>query len=157
MHEVIIIVAKYFILLPIIGIAVVAWQLSNSERLKLCSVLVIGGAITFILSRIGSHVYHDPRPFVVGHFAPLIPHGNDNGFPSDHTLASAFLAYTALYFSKPLGWYMVTIALLIGVSRVLTGVHHVIDIIGSFIIAGIGCYLAIILLNYFSSKKKLAA
>jgi undecaprenyl-diphosphatase len=156
MHEFIIIVAKYFIILPVVGILVVGFRLPTQEKLKLCSILAIGGVITLALSRIGSHLYHDPRPFVVGHFTPLIPHAHDNGFPSDHTLASAFLAYTALYFSKNIGWVMVTIALLIGVARVLAGVHHVIDVIGGFIIAGLGCYLAIISMNYFTSKKKLA-
>src|SRR3569833_455506 len=140
MHETIIIVAKYFVILPLLGITVLAIRLPGKDKLRLGLVLAVGGALAFILSRIGSHVYHDPRPFVVGHFTPLLPHGHDNGFPSDHTLVSAFLAYSALYFSKRIGWVLVTIALLIGIARVLAGVHHTIDIIGSFVIAGLSCY-----------------
>jgi undecaprenyl-diphosphatase len=152
MHEFIIIVAKYFVILSIIGVAIATVALSTSQRLKFFGVVAIGGVITLLLARLSSHFYHDPRPFVVGKFVPLIPHGNDNGFPSDHTLISAFLAYATLYFSKKIGWTLVSIAVLIGISRVAAGVHHFTDIIGSFVIAGLGCWIAILLVNRLTKK-----
>jgi undecaprenyl-diphosphatase len=66
----------------------------------------------------------DPRPFVTQHVAPLFPHAPDNGFPSDHTLASMFLAVCALFYSTR--W---------GGARIAAHVHSPIDILGAIALA----------------------
>jgi len=79
--------------------------------------------------------YYNPRPFVVGDFTPLIPHEPDNGFPSDHILLSSAISTVIYPFSKKvsvLSWFF---TILIGISRILAGVHQPIDIAGSLIIA----------------------
>lgn len=142
MHEIIIIVAKYFVVLPLIGVGIVALQLKGRERYEFIGVVVGGGILSLLISRLSSHMYHDPRPFVVGHFKPLIPHGNDNGFPSDHTLISSFFGFTTLYYSRKYGTVLLVLAALIGWSRVAAGVHHLTDVVGSFVIAAIGSAIA---------------
>ena len=91
--------------------------------------------LTFIVSKIGALLYFDPRPFVVGHFIPLIPHEPDNGFPSDHVLLCASIAAVVFPSNKYLGIVLLLLTLMVGVARVHTGVHHAIDIIGSLVIA----------------------
>jgi len=91
--------------------------------------------ISFILSRIFASLYFDPRPFVENHFVPLVPHGPDNGFPSDHTLLSAVIASVFYKFSKKAGLALWAAALFIGISRVYVGVHHPVDILASIAIA----------------------
>lgn len=91
--------------------------------------------LIYIVSRVVAQFYYDPRPFVVGHFLPLIPHEPDNGFPSDHTLLGVAMAVVIYPFSKKISMISWTLAILAGTSRVLAGVHHLIDILGSAAIA----------------------
>ncbi len=77
-------------------------------------------------------VYYDPRPFVVGHFAPLIGHSADNGFPSDHSLLTSAVATLVAYFHLPLGLLLWVLALAVGASRVYAGIHHPIDVLGAY-------------------------
>ncbi len=77
-------------------------------------------------------LYHDPRPFVVGHFTPLIAHSPDNGFPSDHSLLTSAVATLVAYFSLPLGVVLWLLALAVGAARVYAGIHHWIDVLGAY-------------------------
>ena len=71
-----------------------------------------------------------PRPYEQPGFVPLVTketHGHS--FPSRHALSSAVLATVWLYFYPVIGWAMVAVTVLICVLRVLTGVHHVRDVV----------------------------
>lgn len=142
MHQAVIVVAKYFILLSVL---LAVWTFAEQPRGKKKEMIVVGlvGAVLSVaLAKLGSHLYYDPRPFVTGHFTPYFSHGNDNGFPSDHTLLASFLAFLSLRYSKKFGAVLLILALAIGLSRVQAGVHHLIDIIGSFVCTGIGVSVA---------------
>ena len=76
-----------------------------------------------------------PRPYEQPGFTPLVPketHGKS--FPSRHALSAAVLAAVWLYFYPAAGCVMVGIALLICCLRVLTGVHHVRDVVCGFVL-----------------------
>ncbi len=127
--------AKYFIYLIILA-AVICFFFLNREKKKEAIVFsVIALPIIYIVAKIGGTLYYDPRPFIVGHFTPLISHSPDNGFPSDHALLASALAMVAHYFNKKAGIIFWLFAILVGASRVLVGVHHAIDIVGSMIIS----------------------
>ena len=78
---------------------------------------------------------------------PLISHNSDNGFPSDHTLLSSLLGFAILPFAPVMGAITLIFALLIGIARVMSNVHHPLDIIGSFVFTG-----AAVLIAYYSTK-----
>lgn len=90
--------------------------------------------LSYISARIVSRFYFDPRPFVAGNFAPLIPHAADNGFPSDHALLGAAIAFAVFRFDQRLGSVLLILAIFVGAARVVAGVHHVMDIAGSIAI-----------------------
>lgn len=142
MHEIIKIVAQYFIVLSLLGAFVVFLRIDKRLRLQFMLTLILGGALSYLLAKVGSHFYTDPRPFVQGHFTPLLAHSNDNGFPSDHTLFAATLAWVSLAYSRKIGASLLILTLLIGLSRMAAGVHHSWDILGSFAFAAIGVYTA---------------
>jgi len=96
--------------------------------------------VSYIAAKLISRFYFDPRPFVVGNFTPLIPHTADNGFPSDHALLGAAIAFSIFHFNKKLGFLLLYLTALVGVARVMAGVHHATDIAGS---------VAIVLIVYF--------
>lgn len=142
MHQIVIIVAKYFIVLAALLAAVVWLKASTPEKKRFIALAILGAIFSLVLAKVGNKLHSDPRPFVVGHFTPYFSHGADNGFPSDHTLLASFIAFTTWRFSKTAGVVLLIIAILIGLSRVIAGVHHLQDIIGSIIFAFIGVWLA---------------
>ena len=118
------------------GIAVVYFLMQSRPRQKrmlIFAALVL--PLVYIVSLIGGALYDDPRPFVVGHFTPLIPHKPSNGFPSDHVLWSAATAAIIFPNNKYLSLILWLLAVLVGASRVYVGVHHPIDILGSIAMA----------------------
>ncbi|HSX42902.1 MAG TPA: phosphatase PAP2 family protein [Candidatus Saccharimonadales bacterium] len=138
MHAIVIVVAKYFIVIPVIGVLWVLVTAPREQRLKLVGQLLLGAFLTVLFAKAGSYLYHDPRPFVVGHSTPYFPHSPDNGFPSDHTLLAAFLAYWVYLYRRNVGILLCVVALLIGAARVVAGVHHPMDILGSLVFACLG-------------------
>lgn len=143
MHGLVIIIAKYFIVFTVLALPVVFFQLKEKRTRCIFTLSIVGGGLlALLLAHIASGLFYNPRPFVVGHFTPLISHTNTNGFPSDHTLLSAFIGWTLLLsFSKKYGTAVLAIAFIVGSARVLAGVHHPIDIVGSFIISFIAALI----------------
>jgi len=135
LNTLIINMANYlFLLLPAIG---AVWFLRLPRALQK-EVVVIGlltGALALLLGRLIAAFYFDPRPFVTGHFAPLIPHDPDNGFPSDHTLLSSAIAMTVTLRDRRFGLVLWPLALLVGLARIASGLHSPTDVIGSFVLA----------------------
>ena len=130
----IIVTAKYLIAVPVLVLLAYIVFLRGKTLWRLIWLSFASLPVAYLLGRLADLVYYDPRPFVVGHFEPLIAHAADNGFPSDHTLLSATIAMIVMYINKRVGLALWLIALGIGIARVLVGVHHVTDIAASMLI-----------------------
>lgn len=61
-------------------------KLEGSTRKKFIIIALSVGVLAVLIAKIGSWLYYNPRPFVVGDFPSYFYHPNNNGFPSDHTL-----------------------------------------------------------------------
>jgi undecaprenyl-diphosphatase len=130
--------AKYLIIVPVAAVVYMLLNLKGQKRKDFFILLVGVGILSLLFAKVGGHLYDDPRPYIKDGVTPLFAHSGDpNGFPSDHTLFSAFVGFVALSYSKKIGIILLVIAGLIGWARVAAGVHHFIDIIGSFAITGI--------------------
>lgn len=128
--------ASTYLWYAIIGIAIVYFLMQSRPRQKrmlIFAALVL--PLVYIVSIIGGAFYDDPRPFVVGHFSPLIPHKPNNGFPSDHVLWSAATAAIIFSSNRYLSIILWLLTILVGAARVHAGVHHPIDIAGSVLMA----------------------
>lgn len=148
MHELVIFIAKYFIIIPAIG---AVWTLATApseQRLRMTLLLGLSGLLAILFAKIGSHLYYDPRPFVTDHVTPYFVHSADNGFPSDHTLLAALLAYWVFIYRKGVGSVLIIIALLVGSARIIAGVHHLNDILGSLLCAAVGLAIAFSILRF---------
>lgn len=135
LNNLIIFGAQYLIwIIAIIAIGYIAKQKKEKQlRIILLGIIIL--PISYVVAKILARFYYDPRPFVVNNFVPLIFHEADNGFPSDHTLLGAAIASVISLFNKKTGIILFILALLVGISRVLIGIHHTVDIIGSLAIA----------------------
>lgn len=142
MHQLIILIAKYLIVIPVI-LAIYVWLgLDKSAKKQFIGMAIVAGIITYGLAKIGGALFYDSRPFVVGHFTPYFSHAGDNGFPSDHTLFGSWLGFLVIRYSRKLGYVTLALAVLVGLARVAAGVHHLIDIIAAFVFAAIGMAVA---------------
>lgn len=142
MHHIITLIAKDFIIIPPLILAIVWLRLSTKNKKQAIVIAIIASAITVALAFIGSKLFNDPRPFIAGNFEPYFAHGADNGFPSDHTLLAGLCAALTCIYSKRFGVLALVVAATIGTSRVVAGVHHEADIIGSLVFAGLGTVVA---------------
>lgn len=144
--------AKYLIAVIILVAGIFWLQLNNADK----KMLAIRGAITlpvsFIIARLISLVFNNPRPFVVEHTIPLVQHAADNGFPSDHTLLAAACAALVWSYDKKFGGVLYVLAIIVGASRVAADVHHTIDIIGSLVIASVVVWAVVMIQKRRAAK-----
>jgi undecaprenyl-diphosphatase len=143
--------AKYLPLV-ITGIFFVWFLTQPKSRQK--EILIIACAylpLVLLISWAASLLYYNPRPFVVGHFEPLIPHKANNGFPSHHMLLASTAAALAFMFNRRLGLVLWVLAAFAGLFRVCAGVHHMVDIAGSALISVIA--LVLVRLCVFRRRK----
>jgi len=126
--------AKYLLFVSAV-IAIIYFLKQSRQRQKEILVFaLILFPLSYIIAKILGHFFYDPRPFAIENFMPLIPHAADNGFPSDHTLLGAAIAFAVFRFNKKLGLFLLVLAILVGLARILAGVHHAADIAGSILI-----------------------
>ncbi len=130
MNFISIFIARYLYIFSIAAAVVffVAKTREIKKRLAVCFVAI--ASLSYIISRIASRFYYDPRPFVAGHFTPLIAHAPDNGFPSDHVLLAGAVAMAVYFYNKKLGAALWAIAAVIGIARIYAGIHHFADVFG---------------------------
>lgn len=135
MNILIVFAAKYLIYISV-AIALVWFFCEPREKKK--EILLFAAVllpVSYAVAKVAGHFFFDPRPFVAGNFTPLIPHVPDNGFPSDHALAGAAIAFAIFRFNKKIGAFLLLLAVLVGAARVAAGVHHAVDIAASVAIA----------------------
>lgn len=85
-----------------------------------------------------------PRPFLVLPAHVLVPQARDASFPSDHAAVTTAIG-VALILGGPAVWGVAATigAVLIGIARVMVGVHYPSDIVGGVVVGG-GCAAAVI-------------
>jgi len=136
MNIVLIFCAKYLFVIPFIIAAIFFFRQSRAMQIKILVFGLACAAISYLIALIAGQLYFDPRPFVVGHFKPLIEHDTENGFPSDHVLLVSTVATVVTVFNKKIPLLLWFFTIVIAIARVYVGVHHIIDVVGSMFIAG---------------------
>jgi undecaprenyl-diphosphatase len=84
---------------------------------------------------------------------PLFIHGGYNSFPSGHATFFASLALAMFFYHKKRGWYFLLSALIIGLARIISGVHYPIDIVAGYIIGVCSAYFVIKLFRPWFKRK----
>ena len=116
-------------------------------RWKEISLVFFSGISAWVIANIIKIIIQAPRPYLV--FENIIPllQKTDFSFPSGHATFYMALA-TALCFShKKVGYIFMFFAILIGLTRVISGVHFPIDILGGYILGILVAYLVNFLYN----------
>ncbi|MDE2040852.1 MAG: phosphatase PAP2 family protein, partial [Patescibacteria group bacterium] len=116
--------AQYLFVLPIVILGIYFFMQPRENWKRMAAFAVSAALLAYLIGVVGGLSYYDPRPFVVGHFTPLIPHASDNGFPSDHALLVSAVAMIGTMWNRRLGSWLWVLAALVAIARVYVGVHH---------------------------------
>lgn len=111
------------------------WQVFLQKKREILSVF-FDGALAWLLARLFKVFFHILRPAdVMSQIKPLVVE-NGYAFPSGHATFFMALAIAIFFFHKKMGYVFIVFALLIGIARVVAGVHYPVDILAGFILGG---------------------
>lgn len=98
-------------------------------------------------------VFAVPRPFLqFSHIIPLFPYGGFDSFPSGHATLFAAMG-TAIYMAhKKIGAIFLLMAIMIGLARVISGVHFPIDILAGWTLGSLSV-IGVWQIIYYLRKK----
>lgn len=121
--------------------ALLAYLLAGRSRMLFPSVAV--PTVGFVLVSALRIVCGRMRPYERFGLPPVIPKKTKGkSFPSRHVFSAAIIAATFLVQSEPFlavaGIVLALLALLLGVLRVVSGVHYISDVAAALVCAGIG-------------------
>ena len=89
----------------------------------------------WVVTDILKSIIGNPRPFIVfENLKPLFLHGGMDSFPSGHATFMSALAVSMYLVNKKVGIYFIIGAILVGLSRIIGGVHFPIDILFGYTI-----------------------
>jgi undecaprenyl-diphosphatase len=136
--------AVYFPYLVVILIAIFFLFLHKRKEMLL---VFFSGALAYVLAYVLKFIFHTLRPFdALPQVHALIPESG-YAFPSGHATFFMALAVSIFFYHKKAGlpaqagYVFMFFAFLIGLARIIAGVHFPIDILGGFILGGAISYL----------------
>jgi undecaprenyl-diphosphatase len=129
----------------ILGIAAISIVIFLYRRRPLSKIFFFGLG-TFVLSYICllliQYLYFRPRPFVALKINPLIDLSTQNpSLPSFHTILAFIIALVVYAVNKKWGIVFLVFATLVGLARVLVGVHWFSDVLASVILVLLSSFL----------------
>ena len=94
-----------------------------------------------LVSYVFKFLFHTLRPFDAFPQVHSLISESGYSFPSGHATFFMALAVAIFFYHKKAGYWFIFFALLIGIARIIAGVHFPIDILGGFVLGGIVSYL----------------
>lgn len=152
MEQLIIFGAEY-LLGGIIAGAVVGIRMYKNLRLKILYAALIALPLGYALARAAGLLFQHHQPFAEQGFEPLVPHAVDNSFPSDHVLMGGIFSSLAFLGDKRFGLALWVLTLLVGLSRMLAGLHYAVDVFVSVVLALLAVGAAWMLLSFTAAGK----
>ena len=94
--------------------------------IPLCAILIVT-----ILRK----TFYIPRPFIQFGFEPLLAHEDSSTFPSKHTTSAFIISYAIARLNLYAGILLFLLSFIIGLTRIISGIHRPLDILSGFVIA----------------------
>lgn len=96
--------------------------------------------LAFLFVTVFRKIINRPRPYEHMNIEPLRGHKHGESFPSRHSVSAMIIALVCFYAHLYVGVFAMIIAVIICLTRILSGVHHISDVIAAIIIALI-CFM----------------
>ncbi|MCL4406443.1 MAG: phosphatase PAP2 family protein [Patescibacteria group bacterium] len=96
---------------------------------------------------------YNPRPFEELGIKPLINQYATASFPSGHVSFIFPIALAAFSYNKKLGAWLIAATVVMGISRVIAGVHWISDIAAGLLVGAIGFLIARAVLPKLAGRK----
>ena len=94
--------------------------------IPLCAIMIV---------TIFRKTFYIPRPFIQFGFEPLLAHEDSSTFPSKHTTSAFIISYAIARLNLYAGILLFLLAIIIGLTRIISGIHRPLDILSGFVIA----------------------
>lgn len=107
--------------------------LRKGKRMFSFSILFLSGFFAWLFANILKYITHIERPFMKLDIIPLV-FEKGYSFPSVHTSIFFALAFATYFLNKKMGIFIYIIAMMVGFSRMIIGVHYPIDILGGMVL-----------------------
>jgi undecaprenyl-diphosphatase len=135
---------SYFYFLPVIILIWVIYK--ETQKLYLFSILFLSSFFTWFLSQAIKLLLKIERPETVG----IIINEQGFSFLSIHSSFSMVLGIVVYSFNKKLGIFLIFSSFFIGISRVILGVHFVIDVLFGWLL---GFLIGVLFIKVFKYLK----
>lgn len=131
----------------ILGIPVMlalGWLRGNDQERRELLEMLVATLLALGVGQFITHVWPQPRPFMIHVGSQFLPHDPDPGLPSDHVTVFWSLACAALLSARFARWSvpLFALGLLVGWSRIFLGVHFPYDVAAALPVAAMGAALA---------------
>lgn len=111
------------------------------NRWKEILYIPLSAILAWSISKILKIIFHTPRPpEAISNIHSLFQESG-YAFPSAHAMTISALAFAIFYVNKRIGYVFIIGAILVGIARIMAGVHFPIDIIGGYVFGFLVAYL----------------
>ncbi len=105
------------------------------KKLGEASVILTSAFLSWLFVLILKDIFDSPRPFITyTEIKPLFDYGGYDSFPSGHATFFSALGVALFMYHKRIGIFYLSGAFVIGLSRIIVGVHFPFDIVAGFIL-----------------------
>jgi len=111
------------------------------QKKKEILMVFFSGIVAWVLAYILKILIHTPRPFDIFPQVHSLFSETGYSFPSGHATFFLALAFAIFFLHKKVGYVFMFFALVIGLARIIAGVHFPIDILGGFALGFVVAYL----------------
>ncbi|NOU68889.1 phosphatase PAP2 family protein [Paenibacillus sp. LMG 31461] len=112
---------------------IVYWFIRTPDNRKMVVNTLLSAGIALGVNNIIGAIYHRDRPFVAHHVIQLVQHDASASFPSNHAAAAFAVASSIWLWRRKEGRIWFVLAAVIGFSRIWSGIHYPLDIVGGAI------------------------
>lgn len=124
-----------------------------NQKIKEMSLVFISGFSAWFIVQIIKSIIRSPRPFLkFSEITPLFTHGGIDSFPSGHAAFFMALAIAIYKIHPKVGIFYIIGAIIIGLARVISGIHSPLDILVGFFLGALVSLVFSLILGIKSTK-----
>ena len=143
----------YFLasLLPwFLGLGLIIWFLVSKHRLRVLRIIFLSLAAAlgaWFLTNLFKYNLFNPRPFEILGIVPIITTNLGDAWPSGHATFMSALAVALWSQDKKIGIIFFGAALVVGLARIMAGVHYPLDVLSGWLLGSLVGYGLIFVLS----------